>query len=130
MKSPEIGWMVCAAAVLTTAVITVGQDTHPQRAVHAREVPVPSTVSSELQRVIAQRVPPTMKMPTTVEGWKEMQREADAEAEKAAVAAAKRLGTNVEATEVAKVKCYRVTPKVVVAGKENHLIVHVHKGAY
>jgi epsilon-lactone hydrolase len=130
MKSPEVGWMACAAALLTTAVITVGQDTTPQRAVPAREVPVPSTVSSELQRVIARRVPPPRKMPTTVEGWKELQREADAEAEKAAVAAAKRLGTHVEAAEVAKVRCYRVTPKVVAAGKENHLIVHVHKGAY
>ena len=81
MKSPEIGWMACAGAVLTTAVITVGQDTHPQRTVPAREVPVPSTVSPELQRVIAQRDPPPVKMPTTVEGWKEMQREADARAQ-------------------------------------------------
>ena len=40
------------------------------------------------------------------------------------------MGTKVEATEIAKVKCYRVTPKVVAAGKENHLIVHAHKGAY
>src|SRR5206468_3806760 len=58
------------------------------------------------------------------------QREKDAAAEKVAAGAALLLGANVEAAEIAGVKCYRVTPRVVAAGKENDLIVHIHGGAF
>ena len=130
MNVSESRWMLCGLAVLPLAILAVGQEAQPRRVIPAREVPVPDTLSPELQKIVAQPVPPRTAMPTTAEGWKKLQREADAEAEKAAVADAKLLGTKVEATEMAGVKCYRVTPKVVATGKENNLIVHVHKGAY
>lgn len=123
-------WMLCGLVVPLFVVLSVAQETKTRKIVPAGEVPVPDTLSPELQKIVGQPVPPPMAMPTTAGGWKKLQREADAGAAKAAVAAAKLLGTTVEATEIAGVKCYRVTPKVVATGKENNLIVHVHKGAY
>jgi acetyl esterase/lipase len=69
-------------------------------------------------------------MPTTAEGWKQLQREANARGEQTARSAAGLLGVKVEPTEVGGVKCYRVTPKAVDPRKANDLIVHVHGGAF
>jgi monoterpene epsilon-lactone hydrolase len=122
-------WILSGLAVPLFVILSVAEETEP-RSVAPRGLPVPDTISPELQKIVAQPVPPLMAMPTTAEGWKNLQREADAGAEKAAVAAARLLGTKVEATQMAGVNCYRVTPKVVATGKENNLVVHVHKGAY
>lgn len=126
----ESRWMLCGLAVLSLAILAIGQEAQPRRLIPAREVPVPDTLSPELQKIVARPVPPLTEMPTTAEGWKKLQREADAGEEKAAFAAAKLLGTKVAAVEVAGVQCYRVTPKAVAAGKESNLIVHAHRGAY
>jgi acetyl esterase/lipase len=69
-------------------------------------------------------------MPTTVEGWKKLQREADGPGEVRAKEMAQRLGVKVEAAEVGGVNCYRLTPRQVAAGKEKYLLVHVHGGAF
>lgn len=106
-----------------------GQD-NPKLGVPAREIPVPNTVSVEMQRVIAKPIPPLMPMPTTAADWKRMQRDADANGEKTAVALAKLLTVKIEPTEIAGVNCYHVAPKTVAAGKSDKLIVHVHGGAY
>ncbi|MFL5240575.1 MAG: alpha/beta hydrolase [Gemmataceae bacterium] len=130
MSEATSRWMLFGLAVLLFANLSDAQKSQPRRVVPPRELPVPDTLSPELQKIVAQPFPPLTAYPTTAEGWKKLQREADAGAEKAAVAAAKLLGTKVEAVEKAGVKCYRVTPKVVASGKENDLIIHVHKGAY
>ena len=130
MKSPAPAWLACGLALLVLPLLAFGPETYPRLVVPAREVPVPNTVSPELQKLLATPVPPMTPMPTTAEGWKQLQREADREGDELAVAATKLLGATVQATEIAGVKCYRVTPKVVAPGKENRLIFHVHGGAF
>ena len=130
MKSPAPAWLACGLALLALPLLAFAPETYPRLVVPAREVPVPSTVSPELQKLIATPVPPLTPMPTTAQGWKELQRQSDAGGEKLARAAAELLGVKVEAAEVAGVKCYRVTPREVAPLKENDLIVHVHGGAY
>jgi epsilon-lactone hydrolase len=120
----------CVLAALTIAVPAFAQDPPAPRRVPARAVPVPATVSPELQRVIADPIPPVMKVPPTADGWKKLQREADANPAKVAAEVANRLGATVKAVEVGGVTCYRVTPKEVAGGKEKALIVHAHRGAY
>jgi acetyl esterase/lipase len=122
--------LVCVLAALALAISAFAQDPSALRRVPAREVPVPATVSPELQKVIAVPIAPVPKMPSTADGWKKLQREADANPEKVATEVANRLGVKVKAVEVGGVKCYRVTPKEVAAGKEKFLLVHVHRGAY
>jgi monoterpene epsilon-lactone hydrolase len=130
MKLPVSTLIDCGLAILALPLLAFAQEAYPQLKVPAREVPVPSTVSPEMQKLIATPVPPPTPMPTTAQGWKELQQEANADEEKTARALAELLGSKVEATEVAGVKCYRVTPKVVAPRKENDLIVHVHGGAF
>jgi acetyl esterase/lipase len=71
-----------------------------------------------------------VETPTTADGWKKLQHEADTSAAKITRVAAVTLGVKVGAEKVAGVNCYRVTPREVARGKEKFLIVHVHGGAY
>jgi acetyl esterase/lipase len=75
-------------------------------------------------------VPPITSAPTTDDEWRKLQRDEDAEATKISQAAAVFVGAKVEATKVAGVSCFRVTPKDVAAKNRNRLIVHVHGGAF
>ncbi len=130
MRSPVPAWLAGGLALLALPFLAFAQTTYPPLVVPAREVPVPSTVSPQLQKLIAAPVPPPAPVPTTAQGWKELQREADAGKEKLARAVAASLGVKVEATEVAGVKCYRVTPREIAPRHKDDLIVHVHGGAY
>jgi len=98
-------------------------------AVPAKAVPVPSTVSPQLRRLIARPVAP-LPTPKTPDGWRGLQRAVDAAGAEAARATAKALGATIEATKVGGVRCYRVTPKLVAADRGNRLLVHLHLGAY
>jgi epsilon-lactone hydrolase len=40
------------------------------------------------------------------------------------------MGVAIKLIEIEGVTCYRVSPKAIAPGKENHLIVHVHGGAF
>jgi acetyl esterase/lipase len=122
--------MACGLALFALPFLAEGQEAQPRLAVPARDIPVPNTVSPEMQKRLAMPVPRQTPMPTTPEEWKKLQREADAAAEKVVRKAIALLGAKVEPADVAGVKCYRVTPKVVAPGKENLLIVHVHGGAF
>ena len=130
MPSALSRWMVRGVTMLALPILAIAQDAPPRLTVPARDIPIPSTVSPELQKRLAAPIPPLTAMPKTAEGWKKLQQEADARAEKRARDLAKLTGVKVESAEVAGVKCYRVAPKMVPAEKESHLIVHVHGGAF
>ncbi|MBW2389462.1 MAG: alpha/beta hydrolase [Deltaproteobacteria bacterium] len=98
--------------------------------VPAKKIPVPNTVSPELQKFIAAPVPGVAPMPATADAWRELQRTRDAAAAKRARAIAKALGATIEKTRVGGVHCYRVIPEEVAAEHEKRLLVHVHGGAY
>ncbi len=102
----------------------------PHLSIPARKVPIPSTVSPALQQLIATPVPPLITMPTTAEGWKALQREADTGVENAALDAAQQLGITISVCDVEGVTCHQVSPPSVAPGKEQNLIVHVHGGAF
>lgn len=96
----------------------------------AKELPLPNDVSPRLRNLISQPMPPRTSMPTTADGWRKLQRDEDAEAARISQAAAAFVDAKVEATKLAGVSCFRVTPKQVAAENEKRLIVHVHGGAY
>jgi acetyl esterase/lipase len=98
--------------------------------VPAKEVPIPTTVSPQLARFIETPILPKETVPTTADGWKALQKEADAEATKISLAASAFVGTKIEPTKVADVPCFWVTPKEVPAENKDRLIVHVHGGAF
>jgi epsilon-lactone hydrolase len=130
MMARAFRWLSAATAAATMSILAFGLEPSPRLAVPAREVPVPPNASPELQKMLAGTVKKPVPMPTTTEGWKKLQVEVDASREKGAIALAEKLGAKVEPTEVAGVKCFRITPKTVAPENENRLLVHVHGGAF
>lgn len=123
-------WVAGGFALVLAGAFGFSQDLLPRRSVPAREIPVPDTVSPELQAVIARPMPALPAMPKTAEGWKLLQREADVLVEQRARHLAQALGAKVEPLDVGGVKCFRVTPKTISPDHEKNLLVHVHGGAY
>jgi hypothetical protein len=72
VKSHLWRWMACEIAALALPLLAFGQEATSLPSVPAREFPVPSTVSPELQRLIAQPIPPLTAMPQTADGCKRL----------------------------------------------------------
>jgi len=109
--------------------VAVTAESQSVRKVPAKELAIPTTVSPELARVIAQ---PIRKLPNpkTPDQWRAAQRALDEQRAEEARKNAAKLGVKVEETTVAGVSCYKVTPAEVPARNEGRLLVHVHGGAY
>ena len=99
------------------------------RVVPARVIPVPTTVSPELQRAIAA---PAGKVPDakSAEEWRALQREQDEAGAREARALAAQVGVTVKATTVGGVKAFLVEPSEVASWNRRRLLVHLHGGAY
>jgi monoterpene epsilon-lactone hydrolase len=101
------------------------------RSVPARTIPTPTTVSPELQRVIAAPWaggggPATL----TAAQWKDLRKQGDEAQAKALQATKQRLGVSVTAETIAGVQAYRVKPAAIAPENRNRILVHVHGGAY
>jgi acetyl esterase/lipase len=99
------------------------------RKVPAKELPIPTTVSPELAKVIAQPIQ-VRPNPRSAEEWRAAQRAADGLRADQAKKLASDLGVKVEDTTLGGVKCFAVTPRDLDPRNEGRLLVHVHGGAY
>jgi epsilon-lactone hydrolase len=101
------------------------------REVPPRSVPVPDTVSPQMQKIIAAAPPPTWSAsPSTPEDWK-----AQVNAGAAAIAATlpalrEQLHVKVEPQAVDGVRTFTVTPERIPIQNRNRLLIHVHGGCY
>jgi len=119
-----------AFAVLA-APIASAQGTPPGREVPARMLPVPTTVSPQMQKIIGTPINPNWKaFPQTPEEWK-------AQVAKAADAVVKRLPAlrdalkvSIEPMTIDGVKAFMLTPAVIPPQNRNRLLIHVHGGCY
>jgi len=119
-----------AFAVLA-APIASAQGTPPAREVPARMLPVPTTVSPQMQKIIGTPINPNWKViPQTPEEWK-------AQVAKAADAVVKRLPAlrdalkvSIEPMTIDGVKAFMLTPAVIPPQNRNRLLIHVHGGCY
>jgi monoterpene epsilon-lactone hydrolase len=104
-------------------------ETAPARIAPARPLPVPETVSAQMQQLIA-RAPMTPAAPQNADEWKALVATASA-VEKTRIAALRR-HFSVEITEetIAGVHCYLITPHEIPARNRNRLLVTVHGGGY
>jgi len=121
-----------AAAIALSAPHAVAQTPAPgPRELPAKTVPVPDTVSPQIQKQIAAPLTPTWNViPTTAEGWKEQVNAGYQATMKALPALREALGVKVESTTIDGVKAYRVTPAVIPPENRNRLLVHVHGGCF
>lgn len=101
------------------------------RNVPARTIPVPSTVSPQIQKLIAAPLTPTWNViPKTAEGWKAQVDAGAAAIVRTLPALRQQLRVQVEPLTIGGVKAYRVTPQDVPAENRNRLLIHVHGGCY
>ena len=95
------------------------------------KVPVPTTVSPQLQQLIAAPLDPGWKItPKNNAQWKTLVAVDDAATIVTLPQLREKLGVKVERMEIGGVNCYMVTPNIIPEENRNRLLVHVHGGGY
>ena len=123
----------CLAAILAlSAPLAAAQAPSPgPRDVPAKTLPVPETVSPQIQKQIAAPLTPTWNViPTTPEGWKEQVNAGYQATMKSLPALREALKVKVEPVTLDGVKAYMVTPDTIPAKNRDRLLVHVHGGCF
>ena len=105
--------------------------TAPTRTIPARTVPMPTTVSPELQKIIAlpckgKASPP----PRTREEWDALIRSDDAGGDKAVDNLANKLHVTVQEGRLGGVTIYDVKPDSIADENRRRVLMHVHGGSY
>jgi epsilon-lactone hydrolase len=123
------GFVFVAAAIIVLSVPeTKSQSAAPEpRQVPARSVPVPTTVSPEMQALIS--APPSSNWnvaPKSIEEWRPL----SAPSAGRSAALRERFRVKTEPLTVNGVNAFMVTPEVIAPGNRNRLLVHVHGGCY
>ena len=99
------------------------------REVPARFIPVPDTVSPQMQAIIVQPPDPAFNIaPETTAEWKTRVAEAARKAEAALPELREALGVSVEPTTIGGVKAFIVTPKSIPRGNLDRVLMHLHGG--
>lgn len=102
-----------------------------ERTIPARTVPVPATVSPELQKVIAPAWGGSKsQMTLTADQWKAIQKQRDDGGAIAVRSLKQAFHVSVTEEKIAGVRVYRVKPEAIAPENRNRLLVHVHGGAY
>ena len=97
----------------------------------ARTIPVPGSVSPQMQKLIAMPLSPTWNViPKSAAEWKAQVAAGAAATMQTLPALREKLGVKVEPITVGGVKAYRVTPRNIPPENANRLLVHVHGGCY
>jgi acetyl esterase/lipase len=101
------------------------------REVPAKSIPVPTTVSPELQQVIAGPLRKAWDQPgTNAEEWKQLAETSRVNAVVGVTAQAARLHVTFERATMAGVRVFKVTPEKIAPGNENRLLIQIHGGCY
>jgi monoterpene epsilon-lactone hydrolase len=124
------GIAATAALCAETAVFAQSAPLAP-REVPAKTIPVPNTVSPELQQIIAQPLRSGWNnQPTTPEGWKQLAEATRVAALPNVEAMRNRLKVKVEPGVMAGVKIFTVTPEKVLPANKNRTLLQIHGGCY
>lgn len=110
----------------------IAEESFPPRKVPERIIPVPTNVSPQLQRNIAQPLDPLMFVePKTLAEWHEIVAKGEGVVTESLMKSANKLFTvDVKAEEVAGVKTHLVSPKTIPEKNQDKILVYVHGGGY
>ncbi len=100
------------------------------RTVPARSIPVPDTVSPQLQAVIAAPYLYWDANPKDTAEWKDLIAKEAAVDAAAQPAIREKLGVTMRPAVIGGVKAYILAPKVIPPANRNRLLVHAHGGGY
>jgi epsilon-lactone hydrolase len=125
------GLVSIAAAIILSTLHATAQTPGPGRELPARTIPVPDTVSPEMQRLIAAPLTPTWNViPKTADEWKAQVDAVAAATMRTLPALREQLRVKVEPLTIDGVKAHTVTPDNMPPENRNRLLVHVHGGCY
>jgi monoterpene epsilon-lactone hydrolase len=101
------------------------------RRIPPRELPVPKTVSPELQAVIGAPYPPGWNdIPHDTTAWKQLALQSAAAAANDIAAIRKHFDLTIEKTTMAGVPVFVITPPEIAPENRNRLLVHIHGGGF
>jgi epsilon-lactone hydrolase len=104
------------------------------RLVPARTIPVPTTVSPELQKAIAQPIGPTERFwstaPNNTEEWRRLILQTEKAGIEGVAGLLKRYPVKVEGQTLSGVRTFVVVPESLPEENRNRILVHTHGGAY
>jgi epsilon-lactone hydrolase len=130
-ESPSMKLLAGMASSLAALTVLCFAQQPAERTIPARTIPVPTTVSPELQKLIAPAWGgSTSPMKLTSDEWKTLQKRMDEGAAKTLQPIKQNLHVSVQEEKIAGVKVYRVKPEAIAPENRNRLLVHVHGGAY
>jgi acetyl esterase/lipase len=117
--------LACTPGVMAQTASTAPRD------VPARSLPVPQTVSPEMQKLIAAPLRQNWNMPpTTPQGWRDLAGAGAAATIQNLPGLLQRLRVKVEPTTIDGVKVFMLTPEELPPENQNRLLIHVHGGCY
>jgi acetyl esterase/lipase len=118
-------------AISLVAFTVLGHAQQPaERTIPARTIPVPTTVSPELQKLIAPAWSGSRSMNLTSDQWKNFQKQTDQQRAAALQPVKQKFHVSVHEEKIAGVRVFRVTPQAIGPDNRNRILVHVHGGAY
>jgi monoterpene epsilon-lactone hydrolase len=131
-------FLSCVAFFLCAAIATVGLSAAQAQTadaamlnVPARMVPVPSTVSPQMAKIIGAPLRTNWNvLPKTGEEWKTVAEAGAAATIKNIPGMTERLHVKIEKTMIDGVRAFIVTPDVIAPENRNRLLIHVHGGCY
>jgi acetyl esterase/lipase len=101
------------------------------RTVPGRSIPVPHTVSSQLQASIAAPYPASWDIgPKSAAEWKALINRSPEAAVAAQRSVREKLGVTLEPTVIGGVRAFILSPREIPPANRNRLLVHLHGGAY
>jgi monoterpene epsilon-lactone hydrolase len=132
MRKLFFGCFAVACGVMAGVIYAAAQTSAlTPRNVPARNLPVPTTVSPDLQQLIAAPLRQNWDTPpTTPEGWKELAAAGLATAQPNFAAMRDRLRVKVEKGTIDGVTIFTLTPETIRPENRNRLIVQIHGGCY
>lgn len=123
--------MLAGALVLLASCAAARTDDPTARNVPARSLPIPTTVSPEVQKMIAQPLRQNWNAPpTTPEGWRSLADTGAAALAQNVPGMLERLHVKVETTTIDGVRAFILTPRDIPPENRKRLLIHVHGGCY
>jgi acetyl esterase/lipase len=123
----------CLAFVSVAITAKVAAQSAPPGAleVPAKTIPVPTTVSPQLQKIIGAPLRPNWDIhPKTGEEWKPVADAGAAALTKNVPGMLERLKVKVEKTTIDGVRAFIVTPETIAPENRNRQLIHMHGGCY
>jgi acetyl esterase/lipase len=123
--------LICFATWQGAALFIASAQSTSTRTIPARPLPVPTTVSSQLQTVIAPAWQGSSSpVVRTTEQWKVFIQQVNQPQVQEAELLKQRFQVSVKEDTIAGVHVYRVSPPVVPEENRHRLLLHIHGGAY